>query len=202
MLMLLSEPTLLLILGIISNLSTIILLEQLEQDFPYWKHLHGFWCTLPNFNPYIALSEPGQDLAAEMLVLVQGHRDSSGDGGLDDKDIQDSPLLSTGLDDQMVGSPKLGDDILEIKKQRINLEANKKQLQAEECWIIAQHQWECEKEAHNIQMLHLHLQYQEAGGSGVGQFRTAQFGDNGAFGGAGLGLQTDFGLPSLPPFNG
>ncbi|KAF8464983.1 hypothetical protein DFH94DRAFT_614722, partial [Russula ochroleuca] len=36
-------------------------LEKLSVDFPYWKRLHGFWHTLPNFNPYTALSEPGQD---------------------------------------------------------------------------------------------------------------------------------------------
>lgn len=47
-------------------------LEQLEQDFPYWKCLHGFWRTLPNFNPYTASSEPGQDLASEALALIQG----------------------------------------------------------------------------------------------------------------------------------
>jgi hypothetical protein len=46
-------------------------LEKLEQDFPYWKRLHGFWRTLPNFNPYTASSEPGQDLAAEALTLIQ-----------------------------------------------------------------------------------------------------------------------------------
>ena len=47
-------------------------LEQLEQEFPFWKRLHGFWRTLPNFNPYTASSEPGQDLAADALALIQG----------------------------------------------------------------------------------------------------------------------------------
>ena len=36
-------------------------LEQLKQDFPYWKCLNSFWCTLPNFNPYTASLEPGQE---------------------------------------------------------------------------------------------------------------------------------------------
>jgi hypothetical protein len=37
--------------------------------------LHGFWCTLPNFNPYTVSSDPGQDLADEALsVLMGGHR--------------------------------------------------------------------------------------------------------------------------------
>ena len=47
-------------------------LEQLEQDFLFWKHLHGFWRTLPNFNLHTASSEPGQDLAANVLALIQG----------------------------------------------------------------------------------------------------------------------------------
>jgi hypothetical protein len=47
-------------------------LEQLEQEFPFWKRLHGFWQTLPNFNPYTASSEPGQDLAADALTLIRG----------------------------------------------------------------------------------------------------------------------------------
>ena len=47
-------------------------LEQLELEFPFWKCLHGFWRMLPNFNPYTASSEPGQDLAADALALIQG----------------------------------------------------------------------------------------------------------------------------------
>jgi len=47
-------------------------LEQLEQEFLFWKHLNGFWQMLPNFNPYTALSEPGQDLAADALTLIWG----------------------------------------------------------------------------------------------------------------------------------
>jgi hypothetical protein len=49
-----------------------LFLEQLEQEFPFWKRLHGFWQTLPNFNPYTASSEPGQDLAADVLALIWG----------------------------------------------------------------------------------------------------------------------------------
>jgi hypothetical protein len=68
--------------------------EQLEQDFPYWKRLHGFWRTLPNFNPYTASSEPGQDLAAEALALVQGRGQNNYD---DNEDIYADP--TTGGDD-------------------------------------------------------------------------------------------------------
>ncbi|KAF8468103.1 hypothetical protein DFH94DRAFT_617207, partial [Russula ochroleuca] len=48
----------------------IVSLEKLWADFPYWKRLHGFWHTLPNFNHHTALSEPGQDLAGEARALI------------------------------------------------------------------------------------------------------------------------------------
>lgn len=66
----------------------IVFSEKLEQDFPYWKRLHGFWRTLPNFNPYTASSEPGQDLAAEALMLVQtrGQKHSDDEYDLIDDD--------------------------------------------------------------------------------------------------------------------
>ena len=36
--------------------------------------VHGYWHTLPNFNPYTVSSNPGQDLADEALsVLMEGH---------------------------------------------------------------------------------------------------------------------------------
>jgi len=44
--------------------------EQLEEEFPYWKRLHGFWRTLPNFNPFTASSQPGQNLAGEAKALL------------------------------------------------------------------------------------------------------------------------------------
>ncbi|KAF8469438.1 hypothetical protein DFH94DRAFT_615353, partial [Russula ochroleuca] len=47
------------------------LVEKLEQDFPYWKRLHGFWRMLPNFNPFTVSSEPGQNLGTEALAFVQ-----------------------------------------------------------------------------------------------------------------------------------
>ena len=69
---------------------------------------------------------------------------------------------------------------LSIKKQHMDLEATEKRLQAEDCQLAVQHQQEHEKEAHDLQMFHLHLQYQGTGTTG-----TTQFGDLNAFGGAG-----------------
>jgi hypothetical protein len=70
--------------------------EELEQDFPYWKRLHGFWRTLPNFNPYTASSEPGQDLVADALDLIQS-RGQDDDGDADGLDYVDA--MPTGADD-------------------------------------------------------------------------------------------------------
>ena len=97
---------------------------------------------------------------------------------------------------------------LDIKKQRMDLEANDKRLQAEDRRLTAQHQREREKEAHNLQMFRLRLQYQGAGATGVGQFGaqqfgTQQFGDSNTFGevtGSGTANLRE-GL-FLPPFNG
>jgi hypothetical protein len=80
---------------------------------------------------------------------------------------------------------------LEIKKQRMDLEAKGKHLEAEERRIAAQHQREREKEQHDMQMLRLRLQYQGAMGRNVNveQFSMEQFTDNtnNAFGDMGMG---------------
>lgn len=47
-------------------------IAQLEKEFPFWSRLHGFWRTLPNFNPWTVSSEPGQDLEAEALQHMAG----------------------------------------------------------------------------------------------------------------------------------
>ena len=52
--------------------------DKLQEDFPYWERLHGFWHTLPNFNPVTVTSNPGQDLEADAMALF--------DGGLGDVD--------------------------------------------------------------------------------------------------------------------
>ncbi|KAJ7642519.1 hypothetical protein B0H17DRAFT_836452, partial [Mycena rosella] len=46
-------------------------IDELKEKFnlPYWDRLHGFWRTLPNFNPTVVDSEPGLDVAAEALKL-------------------------------------------------------------------------------------------------------------------------------------
>ena len=71
-------------------------LEQLEQEFPFWKRLHGFWRTLPNFNPYTASSEPGQDLAADALALIQGRGQ--------DKENNEDGVEAFDADDAQVGT--------------------------------------------------------------------------------------------------
>jgi hypothetical protein len=97
---------------------------------------------------------------------------------------------------------------LDIKKQRMDLEANDKRLQAEDRRLAAQHQREREKEAHDLQMFRLRLQYQGAGAAGVGQFGgqqfgTQQFGDSNTFGEAAESGTGNIGEGLfLPPYNG
>ena len=77
---------------------------------------------------------------------------------------------------------------LGIKKQRMDLEATEKKLQAEDRRLTAQHQREREKEAHDLQMLRLRLQYQRTGATGTAQFGAQRFDnlDLNAFGGPGV----------------
>ena len=55
--------------------------EKETQNFKWWPRLHGYWRTLPNFNPYTVSSDPGQDLADEALSVLMGGR-GHGDLGL------------------------------------------------------------------------------------------------------------------------
>ena len=75
------------------------------------------------------------------------------------------------------------------------MEAIKKWHQAEDRWLAAQHQWECEKEAHDMQMFHLCLRYQRASATGMVPFNNLN-----AFGGAaGSDVANEEGL-FLEPF--
>jgi len=76
--------------------------EQLLEDFPYWKRLHGFWHTLQNFNPYTASSEPEQNLAAEAFTFIQ-NRGASGDKDSDLSDDHEDTSLSPA--DDIGGNP-------------------------------------------------------------------------------------------------
>jgi hypothetical protein len=48
------------------------MIANLEQEFLYWRRLHSFWRTLPNFNPHTVSSEPGQDLEGEAMAHMHG----------------------------------------------------------------------------------------------------------------------------------
>ncbi|KAH9061039.1 hypothetical protein EDB87DRAFT_1542508, partial [Lactarius vividus] len=54
-----------------SNLSNI--LDKLLIGFPVWERLHGFWHTLPSFNPHVVSSEPGQDLEGDAIGVLFGN---------------------------------------------------------------------------------------------------------------------------------
>lgn len=45
--------------------------DDMKEEFPYWERLHGYWRTLPNFNPLTVTSEPDQDLENGAVNLFQ-----------------------------------------------------------------------------------------------------------------------------------
>ena len=53
---------------------TRLALDLETENFKWWPRLHGFWRTLPNFNPYTVSSDPGQDLANEAHSVLMGGR--------------------------------------------------------------------------------------------------------------------------------
>jgi hypothetical protein len=90
---------------------------------------------------------------------------------------------------------------LDIKKQRMALDAQRKQLEAEERLVAAWHQHKCEKERHDMEMLCLHLQLQGGGLGSTGvtgqaaaapQFRAEAFPNTTAFGNLGMGLDSNY----------
>jgi hypothetical protein len=42
------------------------------QNFKWWPWLHGYWRTLPNFNPFTVSSDPGQNLADDAVSVLLG----------------------------------------------------------------------------------------------------------------------------------
>ena len=51
------------------------IVEKETENFKWWPRLHGYWCTLLNFNPYTVTSGPGQDLADEALSVLMGDQE-------------------------------------------------------------------------------------------------------------------------------
>ncbi|KAJ7157566.1 hypothetical protein C8R43DRAFT_826483, partial [Mycena crocata] len=45
-------------------------IQTIKAEFPQWERLHGFWRTLPNFNPFTVSSEPGQNIADQAITLI------------------------------------------------------------------------------------------------------------------------------------
>ncbi|KAH9024671.1 hypothetical protein EDB84DRAFT_1440628 [Lactarius hengduanensis] len=65
--------------------------DKLLSGFPAWKRLHGFWRTLPSFNPHSVSSEPGQDLEGDAMETlfgnqVNGRQDADGGTGAKEPD--------------------------------------------------------------------------------------------------------------------
>ncbi|KAJ7576720.1 hypothetical protein C8J56DRAFT_398656 [Mycena floridula] len=48
------------------------IVQSVEAEFPFWQRLHGYWRTIPSFNPQTVSSEPGQDLDVDAAQLFTG----------------------------------------------------------------------------------------------------------------------------------
>ncbi|KAF8463545.1 hypothetical protein DFH94DRAFT_699523 [Russula ochroleuca] len=79
-----------------SEIANIIELE--TQKFRWWPRLHGYWQTLPNFNPYTVSSDPGQDLADQAYSVLLGDRGHA-DSEMDEHRLPDLGNTDTALPD-------------------------------------------------------------------------------------------------------
>ena len=97
----------------------------LEHNLLVWERLHGFWRTIPSFNPQVVSSEPGQDLEGEarrLLFPSGGSGDANEEEEPEDRiveEIEDPGLSGTvegvaGDIDVDVGPEVYGSDALDM----------------------------------------------------------------------------------------
>ncbi|KAH9050801.1 hypothetical protein EDB87DRAFT_1696414 [Lactarius vividus] len=96
-----------------SNLSNVQ--DKLLIGFPVWECLHGFWHTLPSFNPHVVSSEPGQDLEGDTIGVLFGNKDEA-DG---------SAGLGVGDTDEPDGLWEMDNMLLAEEEEHAGGEANK-----------------------------------------------------------------------------
>src|ERR1700678_4371409 len=77
------------------SISLTFYLDEMKEDFPYWEHLHGYWRTLPNFNPLTVTSEPGQDLEADAVNLFGGGHSLPAGDDFSNPDLEVDQLVPT-----------------------------------------------------------------------------------------------------------
>ena len=85
-------------------------LDRLIIKFPVWERLHGFWRTIPNFNPHMVSSEPGQDLegkAEETLFLPRRNGNAGEREELEDEIEGANPL---GVTEGAAGAVDIGSE--------------------------------------------------------------------------------------------
>ena len=70
----------------------------LDYKLPVWERLHGIWRTLPNFNPLVVSSEPGQDLAGEAQRLLFPSR-TFGDGDASEEEEPEDNVPGEEIED-------------------------------------------------------------------------------------------------------
>ena len=97
----------------------------LAYKLPVWECLHGFWRTLPNFNPHAVSSEPGQDLGGKAQSLMfpshgngnasedEEPEDNIGEDGVEDASLQGVVRHAAGDMDVEVGFEGFDDNALD-----------------------------------------------------------------------------------------
>jgi hypothetical protein len=85
-----------------------------EYKFPFWDRLHGFWRTIPNFNPNVVSTDPSQDLAATAERLMFTLRGTGNVSEVEDKDasppdpdmdeeLEDADARDMDIEDELEG---------------------------------------------------------------------------------------------------
>jgi hypothetical protein len=75
-------------LNIRATTTKVFVLDKLISDnnFPFWDRLHGFWSTLPNFNPLVVSAAHGQLLKTDMRVVVSSKIKDDIIGGVEESE--------------------------------------------------------------------------------------------------------------------
>jgi len=95
---------------------------KVNYKLPFWERLHGFWRTLPNFNPHVVSSEPGQDLEGEAQELFFPLR---GNGDISEEDeprneVEEDKIEDANLMDMVEGAAGLTDVNIDIGLKRLD----------------------------------------------------------------------------------
>jgi hypothetical protein len=85
--------------------------EKIQQSFPHWDDLHGFWCELPNYNPIGVSNATGgvnHGAKAEALFRKKGSDvDAENTSGIEDPPGWNEHLSGRGRSASSVGDQEI-----------------------------------------------------------------------------------------------